>query len=178
MHEKPRDPNERATELYALNWENEKRFFPQPWPELMGEGYATYGVLNLHLPDWFTGRHALRVYQNEKFRQAIEEWAAKYPSKLTLGKYQVTLSWCACCGLNHVSCVQGNACSLGIDFHEWHHHIGRTAITEHNIDSLGQLTVLFVTWCHYLNGLEAIFAEENGYGEKPKAIPTAKGARR
>ena len=167
MMEKPRDPKECATEHYVIDWETkEKIFYPQPLPELIGEGFGSYSVLNLHLPDWFTGRQALLVYQNKKFREAIEEWAAIYPKKLTLGKFQVGLSWCACCGLNHVSAIPGNACSLGIDFHEWNRGNGRTRITEHNIDSLGQLSVLFQTWCHYLNGLEVIFSEENGYGEK------------
>ena len=154
-----RDPNERATSDLKL----ESDYPPRPYPELMGEGYGSYDVLDLHLPDWYTGRHALLVYKNEDFRERIEDWSKEWPSKLALGKYKAELMWCDCCGLHAVGVEPGNASDLGIPFHEWHHMGSRTEIHAHNLDTLGQLAVCFAVWCHYLNGLEVIFRKENGY---------------
>lgn len=125
-----------------------------------------YGVIGLILPEWFTKKHAKLIYNDkqlhdalqnrakmfcEMFPQYITDWETRRTKRV---EYSVNLLWCECCGLHHVEVRPGDATSLGIDFHEWDEGSSRNKISDHNIDSMHHLIILYQVWAQYLNWLE------------------------
>ena len=144
------------------------------YPHILG-GTEGFGVADLFLPTWFTKSLAKRIFEDDKLKENLTLEIKRMSEGVIFfysdGKPYKQIAWpafCKCCGVHHFE-TDGDATSLGIDFHQWTEGYPLNHLGGHNIDSLAQAVVLLNAWARYFYLIQSL-ASETSASTSQKAI--------